>query len=223
MQLSANFGTEILKSVPGYVSTEVDARLSFDVEGSLKRARRIVKLYEENGIGKDRYVCGEQVWSLFDDACHSLHCYCFQRARAFQTIAKPRDVPLRPLHMQATASLYSILIKLATTWEGIKAAEILEKEGTHCNMTLLFSFTQAVAAADVGATLISPFVGRILDWYKKSTGKEYTAAEDPGVLSVTQIYNYYKKYGYKTIVMGASCKSCVCVWAGVPGTGFWCE
>jgi len=150
-KLSANFGTEILKHVPGYVSTEVDARLSFDTQRSVTRARRIMKLYEEQGVGRDR-----------------------------------------------------VLIKLASTWEGIQAAKVLEAEGIHCNMTLLFGFAQAVAAADAGATLISPFVGRILDWYKKNTGKEYSGAEDPGVTSVTRIYNHYKAHGYKTIVMGAS-------------------
>jgi len=149
---SVNFGAEILKIVPGRVSTEVDARLSFDIEGSIKKARELIKLYEDIGISKSR-----------------------------------------------------ILIKLASTWEGIQAAKVLESEGIHCNMTLLFSMAQAVAAAEVGATLISPFVGRILDWFKKSTGKEsYPPAEDPGVLSVAQIYNYYKKFGYNTIVMGAS-------------------
>ncbi|MBS0620781.1 MAG: transaldolase [Verrucomicrobia bacterium] len=147
-----NFGIEILKIVPGRVSTEVDARLSFDIEGSVSTARHLIALYEAAGIDRKR-----------------------------------------------------ILIKLATTWEGIKAAEILEKEGIHCNMTLLFSMAQAVCCANVKATLISPFVGRILDWYKKSEGKEsYPPAEDPGVISVTQIYNYYKKMGHKTQIMGAS-------------------
>jgi transaldolase len=151
-KLAVNFGVEILKIIPGRVSTEVDARLSFDTQGSLKKAHELIALYEAAGIKKDR-----------------------------------------------------ILIKLASTWEGIQAATQLEKEGIHCNMTLLFSFCQAVASADAGVTLISPFVGRILDWYKKSTGREsYPAAEDPGVVSVTQIFNYYKRYGYKTIVMGAS-------------------
>ena len=130
----------------------VTARLSFDVEENIKRARRIIGLYEKAGISRER-----------------------------------------------------VLIKLASTWEGIQAATQLEKEGIHCNMTLLFSFAQAVAAAEANVTLISPFVGRILDWYKKSTGKDsYPSAEDPGVVSVTSIYNYYKKFGYKTIVMGAS-------------------
>jgi len=147
-----NFGLEILKIVPGRVSTEVDARLSFDIEGSIAKARHLISLYEEAGIDKKR-----------------------------------------------------ILIKLASTWEGIKAAEALEKEGIHCNMTLLFALPQAVSAAEVKATLISPFVGRILDWYKKSTGKaSYPPQEDPGILSVTAIYNYYKKFGYKTEIMGAS-------------------
>jgi transaldolase len=149
---AVNFGCEIVKIVPGYVSTEVDARLSFDAEANIARARRIIGLYEEAGVGRDR-----------------------------------------------------ILIKLASTWEGIKAAEVLEKEGIHCNMTLMFNFAQAVAAAEAGATLISPFVGRILDWHKKASGRDsYPAAEDPGVVSVSTIYNYYKKYGYGTIVMGAS-------------------
>lgn len=151
LQIFVNFGAEILKYVPGYVSTEVDARLSFDVEGSLRRARRLVSMYEELGIPKSR-----------------------------------------------------VLIKLAATWEGIQAARILEAEGTHCNMTLLFSFAQAVACADAGATLISPFVGRIMDWHKKATGKDFTPADDPGVVSVSRIYRYYKKHGIATIVMGAS-------------------
>ncbi|KAL9984181.1 hypothetical protein ACROYT_G006451 [Oculina patagonica] len=146
------FGLEILKIIPGRVSTEVDARLSFDVEGSLDRARKFIKLYEEEGISKER-----------------------------------------------------ILIKLSTTWEGVQAAKVLEQEGVHCNMTLLFSFAQAVACAEAGVTLISPFVGRIFDWYVKNTDKkEFQPADDPGVKSVTAIYNYYKKFGYKTVVMGAS-------------------
>jgi transaldolase len=147
-----NFGIEILKYVPGRVSTEVDARLSFDVEGSLNKARHLIALYESAGIDRKR-----------------------------------------------------ILIKLASTWEGVKAAEILEKEGIHCNMTLMFSLGQAIGCAQVNATLISPFVGRILDWHKKNENKEsYPPAEDPGVISVTQIYNYYKKMGIKTQIMGAS-------------------
>ncbi|PIK62288.1 transaldolase [Apostichopus japonicus] len=147
------FGLEILKIVPGRVSTEVDARLSFDLDGQLAKAQSLIALYEEEGISKER-----------------------------------------------------ILIKLSSTWEGIQAAKILEsKFGIHCNLTLLFSFAQAVACAEAGVTLISPFVGRILDWYKKSTGTEsYEPHDDPGVKSVTQIYNYYKKFGYKTVVMGAS-------------------
>jgi len=151
-KLFVNFGKEILKIVPGRVSTEVDARLSFDVEGSIKKARELIRLYEAAGISKDR-----------------------------------------------------ILIKLSTTWEGVQAAKVLEQDGIHCNMTLLFSFAQAVACAEAGVTLISPFVGRIFDWYVKNTGvKEYPLLEDPGVVSVTKIYNYYKKYDYKTVVMGAS-------------------
>lgn len=151
-QIFVLFGLEILKLVPGRVSTEVDARLSFDVEGSVKRARNLIALYEKAGIDRKR-----------------------------------------------------ILIKLASTWEGALAAKILEKEGIHCNMTLLFSLPQAIICAEVGATLISPFVGRILDWYKKATGAaSYPPAEDPGVQSVTRIYNYYKKFSYKTVVMGAS-------------------
>uniref|UniRef100_A0A1W7R9D6 Transaldolase n=1 Tax=Hadrurus spadix TaxID=141984 RepID=A0A1W7R9D6_9SCOR len=147
------FGCEILKIIPGRVSTEVDARLSFDKQGSIEKAKRIIQLYKEEGINKDR-----------------------------------------------------ILIKLASTWEGIQAAKILESEyQIHCNMTLLFSFAQAVACADAGVTLISPFVGRILDWYVANTDKKkYEPLEDPGVKSVTSIYNYYKKFGYKTVVMGAS-------------------
>lgn len=149
--LAVAFGRKILEIVPGRVSTEVDARLSFDTEKSLAAAREIIKQYEAAGIGRER-----------------------------------------------------VLIKLASTWEGIKAAEILEKEGIHCNMTLLFGMHQAVASAEAKVTLISPFVGRILDWYKKDTGKDYEGANDPGVQSVTEIYNYYKKFGYKTVVMGAS-------------------
>ncbi len=146
-----NFGLEILKIVPGRVSTETDARLSFDKEGTIAKARQLIALYEKNGIGRER-----------------------------------------------------VLIKIASTWEGIQAAAVLEKEGIHCNLTLLFSLAQAVACAEGGITLISPFVGRILDWFKASTKKDYAPTEDPGVLSVTQIFNYYKKFGYKTEVMGAS-------------------
>ncbi|XP_012250528.1 transaldolase [Athalia rosae] len=147
------FGQEILKIVPGRVSTEVDARLSFDKEASIEKAKKIITLYEEAGISKER-----------------------------------------------------VLIKLASTWEGIQAAKELEQTyGIHCNLTLLFSFYQAVACAEAGVTLISPFVGRILDWYVSNTDKKtYEPKEDPGVLSVTQIYNYYKKFGYETVVMGAS-------------------
>ncbi|MFQ6347158.1 transaldolase [Pseudomonas sp. R11F] len=144
-------GQEILKVVPGRISTEVDARLSFDEDAILKRAHRLIDLYEKAGVGRDR-----------------------------------------------------VLIKIASTWEGIRAAEKLEKEGIQTNLTLLFSFAQAVACAEAGVFLISPFVGRIYDWYKKATGNEYTGADDPGVQSVTRIYNYYKANGYKTVVMGAS-------------------
>ncbi len=151
-QLAVNFGLEILKIVPGRVSTEVDANLSFSTEGSLEKARRLIALYEEAGTSRER-----------------------------------------------------ILIKLAATWEGIKAAEILEKEGIHTNLTLLFSRVQAIACAEAGVQLISPFVGRILDWYKKDRGVDaIPATEDPGVLSVQSIFNYYKKFGYNTEVMGAS-------------------
>jgi len=146
-----NFGLEILKIVPGRVSTETDARLSFDVQGSIDKGRQLIALYEKNGISRDR-----------------------------------------------------VLIKIASTWEGIKAAEVLEKEGIHCNLTLLFSLAQAIACAEGGITLISPFVGRILDWYKAATKKDYAPAEDPGVVSVTEIFNYYKKHDYRTEVMGAS-------------------
>lgn len=147
-----NFGLEILKIVPGRVSTEVDARLSFDTEASIAKARSLISLYESHGIPRNR-----------------------------------------------------ILIKLASTWEGVRAAEVLEMEGIHCNMTLLFSLAQAIACAEAKATLISPFVGRILDWYKKNTGTaNYAPSEDPGVISVRAIYNYFKKFDYKTVVMGAS-------------------
>jgi transaldolase len=149
--LAVAFGRKILEIVPGRVSTEVDARLSYDTEGSLAAARDIIKQYNAAGIGNER-----------------------------------------------------VLIKLASTWEGIKAAEQLETEGIHCNLTLLFGLHQAIACAEAKVTLISPFVGRILDWYKKDTGKDYTGADDPGVQSVTEIYHYYKKFGYKTVVMGAS-------------------
>jgi transaldolase len=150
-RLAIAFGKKILAIVPGRVSTEVDARLSFDSEATINQAHEIIGLYDKAGIGRDR-----------------------------------------------------VLIKIASTWEGIRAAEVLEKEGIHCNLTLLFGLHQAIAAADAGVTLISPFVGRILDWYKKDTGKNYEGADDPGVQSVTKIYNYFKKFGYKTVVMGAS-------------------
>ncbi|AHJ30044.1 transaldolase [Nodularia spumigena CS-584] len=151
-RLAVAFGLKILQIIPGRVSTEVDARLSFDTEATVSKARELIAQYKAAGVDRDR-----------------------------------------------------VLIKIATTWEGIRAAEILEKEGIHCNLTLLFGLHQAIACAEAGVTLISPFVGRILDWYKKDTGRDsYPAAEDPGVLSVTTVYNYYKKFGYKTEVMGAS-------------------
>ncbi len=150
-RLAVAFGKKILAIVPGRVSTEVDARLSYDTEATLGLARSIIKQYDDAGIGRQH-----------------------------------------------------VLIKIASTWEGIRAAEILEKEGVHCNLTLLFGLHQAVACAEAGVTLVSPFVGRILDWYKKDTGKDYQGADDPGVQSVTKIYNYLKKFGYKTQVMGAS-------------------
>ncbi|CAH7011761.1 transaldolase B [Vibrio chagasii] len=149
--LAVNIGKEILKTIPGRISTEVDARLSYDTEGSVAKARQLVKMYNDAGITNDR-----------------------------------------------------ILIKLASTWEGIRAAEILEKEGINCNLTLLFSFAQARACAEAGVFLISPFVGRIMDWYKAKEGRDFEASEDPGVISVTDIYNYYKEHGYNTVVMGAS-------------------
>ena len=163
-KLAVNFGLEILKIVPGRVSTEVDARLSFDTEASVKKAHELIALYEEAGISRER-----------------------------------------------------ILIKVASTWEGIKAAEILEKEHIHCNLTLLFSQAQAIACAEAGVRLISPFVGRILDWHKKDRGvSEIPAPEDPGVISVTNIFNYYKKFGYPTQVMGASFRNIgeICELAG---------
>lgn len=150
--LAVGIGLEILKIVPGRISTEVDARLSFDTKASIAKAHELISLYEKGGVDKSR-----------------------------------------------------VLIKLASTWEGIRAAEVLEKEGINCNLTLLFGFNQAAACADAGVFLISPFVGRILDWYKANTDKkEYTAEEDPGVVSVRHIYNYYKQNGYNTVVMGAS-------------------
>ena len=151
-KLAVNIGLEILKIVPGRISTEVDARLSYNTQATVEKARKLIALYNAAGISNDR-----------------------------------------------------ILIKIASTWQGIRAAEILEKEGMNCNLTLLFSEAQARACAEAGVYLISPFVGRILDWYKANTDKkEYASAEDPGVISVTKIYNYYKEYGYKTVVMGAS-------------------
>jgi transaldolase len=149
--LAVAFGKKILQIIPGRVSTEVDARLSYDTEKTMEQARSIIGKYEKAGVSRER-----------------------------------------------------VLIKIASTWKGIKAAEKLEKEGIHCNLTLLFGIHQAIACADAGVTLISPFVGRILDWYKKDTGKDYQGADDPGVQSVTKIYNYFKKYEYKTQVMGAS-------------------
>jgi transaldolase len=151
-RLAVSFGLKILQIIPGRVSTEVDARLSYDTEATVAKAHDLIAQYEAAGVSRDR-----------------------------------------------------VLIKIASTWEGIRAAEILEKEGIHCNLTLLFGIHQAIACAEAGVTLISPFVGRILDWYKKETGRDsYSPAEDPGVVSVTKIYNYYKKFGYKTLVMGAS-------------------
>ena len=150
-RLAINFGKEILKIVPGRISTEVDARLSFDKENTIQRARKLIEMYGQAGIERNR-----------------------------------------------------ILIKIASTWEGIKAAEVLEQEGINCNLTLLFGFSQAVACAEAKVFLISPFVGRILDWYKKNEGKEFSAENDPGVISVTNIYRYYKKFNYQTIIMGAS-------------------
>ncbi|CAG9000463.1 MAG: Transaldolase B [Candidatus Celerinatantimonas neptuna] len=149
--LAVHIGSQILELVPGRVSTEVDARLSYDTQASVAKARKLIKMYADKGISKER-----------------------------------------------------VFIKLASTWQGIKAAELLEKEGINCNLTLLFSFAQARACAEAGVFLISPFVGRILDWYKAKADEEYTVQNDPGVKSVTQIYNYYKKHGYKTVVMGAS-------------------
>lgn len=149
--LAVAFGKKILDIVPGRVSTEVDARLSYDREKTMEQARDIIAQYQRIGVPRER-----------------------------------------------------VLIKIASTWEGIRAAEQLEKEGIHCNLTLLFGLHQAIACAEAGVTLISPFVGRILDWYKKDTGKDYQGADDPGVQSVTRIYNYYKKFGYGTVVMGAS-------------------
>ncbi len=149
--LAVNIGLEILKTVPGRISTEVDAKLSYDTEASLIKARKLIKLYNDAGIKNER-----------------------------------------------------ILIKLAATWQGIRAAEILEKQGINCNLTLLFSFAQAQACAEAGVYLISPFVGRIMDWHKTNEGQDFTPENDPGVKSVTAIYNYYKTHGYQTVVMGAS-------------------
>ena len=150
-RLAIAFGKKILDIVPGRVSTEVDARLSYDTAATIAQARSIIAQYDAASIGRER-----------------------------------------------------VLVKIASTWEGIRAAEVLEREGIHCNLTLLFGLHQAVAAAEAGVTLVSPFVGRILDWYKKDTGKDFHGADDPGVISVTRIYHYYKKFGYKTQVMGAS-------------------
>jgi transaldolase len=150
-RLAIAFGKKILAIIPGRVSTEVDARLSYDTDATIALARSIIKQYDADGIGRER-----------------------------------------------------VLVKIASTWEGIRAAEVLEREGIHCNLTLLFGLHQAIAAAEAGVTLVSPFVGRILDWYKKDTGKDFHGADDPGVKSVTAIYNYYKKFGVKTQIMGAS-------------------
>src|SRR4029077_8747055 len=150
-RLAVEFGLRILKIVPKRVSTEVDARLSYDTKATIEKGRYLIDLYEKAGASRER-----------------------------------------------------VLVKIASTWEGIKAAEVLQKEGINCNMTLLFSLAQAAACAEAGSKLISPFVGRILDWYKAKTGKDFAPAEDPGVLSVKEIYTYYKKFGYKTEVMGAS-------------------
>ena len=150
-KLAVDIGSEILKVIPGRVSSEVDARLSFDTEATLKKARRLIELYAQNGIAPER-----------------------------------------------------VLIKIASTWEGIRAASVLEQEGINCNLTLLFSFAQAAACAQAGVFLISPFVGRILDWYKNATGETYDAETDPGVVSVRRIYDYYKAHNYQTVVMGAS-------------------
>ena len=162
-RLAIAFGKKILAIVPGRVSTEVDARLSYDTQATIAQARELIAQYEEAGIGRER-----------------------------------------------------VLIKVASTWEGIRAAEVLEREGIHCNLTLLFGLHQAIAAAEAGVTLVSPFVGRILDWYKKDTGKDFHGADDPGVKSVTAVYNYYKKFGYKTQVMGASFRNIgeICELAG---------
>ena len=149
-RLAVAFGKKILAIVPGRVSTEVDARLSYDTHATIEQAREIIAQYDTAGVKREH-----------------------------------------------------VLIKIASTWEGIRAAEVLEREGIHCNLTLLFGMHQAIACAEAGVTLISPFVGRILDWYKKDTGKDFHGAEDPGVQSVTKIYNYFKKFGYKTVVMGA--------------------
>ncbi len=163
-RLAVEFGKRILQIVPGRVSTEVDARLSYDTRATIEQARSIVAQYKAEGIDYGKHV----------------------------------------------------LIKIASTWEGIRAAEVLEREGIHCNLTLLFGLHQAIAVADAGATLMSPFVGRILDWYKKDTGKDFHGADDPGVQSVTKIYNYLKKFGYKTVVMGASFRNIgeICELAG---------
>jgi transaldolase len=162
-RLAVAFGKKILAIVPGRVSTEVDARLSYDTQATINMARSIIKQYDEAGIGRQH-----------------------------------------------------VLIKIASTWEGIRAAEVLEKENIHCNLTLLFGLHQAIAAADAGVTLVSPFVGRILDWYKKDTGKDFHGADDPGVQSVTHVYNYFKRFGYKTVVMGASFRNIgeICELAG---------
>jgi len=161
--LAVAFGKKILAIVPGRVSTEVDARLSYDTQATIDMARNIIRQYDDAGVGRNH-----------------------------------------------------VLIKIASTWEGIRAAEVLEKDGIHCNLTLLFGLHQAIAAADAGVTLISPFVGRILDWYKKDTGRDFHGADDPGVQSVTRIYNYFKKFGYKTVVMGASFRNIgeICELAG---------
>lgn len=199
-KLAVNFGAEITKIVPGYVSTEVDARLSFDTEATLAKARRIIELYKEVGIDKSRILVKIAATVCFVCRFCVLVCGLFESCTMNLT---------QFIVLTSTVLGWNILDcihhKPIVQWEGIKAAEILEKEGITCNLTLIFSIAQAVACAESGCTLISPFVGRIMDWHKASQGVDgFKPEEDPGVISVTTIYNYFKKFGYNTIVMGAS-------------------
>ena len=221
-KLAVNFGAEITKIVPGYVSTEVDARLSFDTEQTVQRARRIINMYQVGTSVCCVCVCVAKIvsrivlisstqlstppfyWYLDLDSLISLLFLLFTVHFLLFVISQHVLASPHHIHQEMGIDKSRILIKIASTFEGIRAGEILQKEGITCNLTLLFSLVQAVACAEANITLISPFVGRIMDWFKAKTGKTYSGAEDPGVLSVQNIYGYFKKFGHQTIVMGAS-------------------